>query len=70
MKGTLEVIIGLGILVACLLMQCKVFKKAGYPFVWGFLMIIPLLNICLYLMFVFKEWPIQEELRKLKTEAK
>lgn len=48
------------IAVIWILLWWIIFKKAGYsyPFLLGVLMMIPLINIVLFLIFTFGEWPI------------
>jgi len=45
-----------------------IFKKAGFTHSWifGFLMVFPLLNIIMFFIFVFSDWPIEEECEKLR----
>jgi hypothetical protein len=39
-----------------------IFKKAGYNFWMGILMIIPLVNLIWIIIFAFSKWPILQEL--------
>ena len=51
------------ILVVCLSIPwIRIFKRAGYSPGLGLLMFIPLLNIFLFLVFAYHEWPIEREL--------
>jgi len=43
-----------------------IFKKAGYSFWLGLLMIVPLANLVWILIFAFSVWPIQQELESLR----
>ncbi len=52
------------ILVVCLSIPwIRIFKRAGYSPGLGLLMFIPLLNIFLFLVFAYHEWPIEREYR-------
>jgi len=48
------------IAVIWILLWWIIFKKAGYsyPFLLGILMSIPFINIVMFLIFTFGEWPI------------
>jgi len=41
--------------------------KAGYPGPYSLLMLIPFVNIIIFLLFVFMEWPIQREVKALRA---
>jgi len=45
----------------------RVARKAGYSGWYALLCFVPLANIVVLLMFVFKEWPIERELRALRA---
>jgi len=38
-------------------------KKAGFSKWWGFVMIVPFLNIIMVWVFAFTKWPIEEEIK-------
>lgn len=44
----------------------KIISKAGYSGWWILVMLIPLVNVIMLLVFAFKEWPIQREVRELR----
>ena len=44
----------------------RLVKKTGSPGVLAVLSFVPVLNILVWLMFVFCEWPIEKELRKYR----
>jgi len=56
--GGIVITITLAVLWA--LIWLIIFKKAGYayPLLLGILMVIPFLNIIIFLIFAFGEWPI------------
>jgi hypothetical protein len=44
-----------------------IFRKAGYSFWFGLLMLVPLANIIWLLIFAFSEWPVHRELNHLRS---
>lgn len=50
-------------------MYWKIALKAGYPGMYGLSVFVPILNIVALFMFVFKPWPIEEELARLRAGA-
>jgi surface polysaccharide O-acyltransferase-like enzyme len=44
----------------------RVAQKSGYPGSYSLLLLIPLVNIVIMLMWVFSEWPIEAELKRLR----
>ena len=44
-----------------------IFRKAGYSGVQIILLFVPIVNLVLFVWFALTEWPIQKELRELKT---
>ena len=60
----------LAMLVIFTLVVCiwgLVFKKAGYNFWLGLLMILPIANLVMLVFFVVAKWPIQEEVERLRA---
>jgi hypothetical protein len=45
----------------------KILSKAGYAGPLALLAVVPLVNVVLFLVFAFSEWPIQRELRELRS---
>jgi hypothetical protein len=43
-----------------------IFKKAGYPFSFGLLMLIPIVSLICLIWFAATKWPIEEELAQLR----
>jgi hypothetical protein len=56
----------LGFIVWVVLM-ILIFRKAGYSGVQIILLFIPIVNLGMFVWFALSEWPIQRELRELKT---
>jgi uncharacterized membrane protein YhaH (DUF805 family) len=46
---------------------CRVAQKSGYPGAYSLLLLIPLVNIVISLIWVFSEWPIEAELKRLRA---
>jgi hypothetical protein len=47
---------------------CKIFSKAGYSWALGLLMFVPVVNIIMFLVLAFSDWPISKEIRQLKQQ--
>jgi len=47
---------------------CKIFSKAGFSWVLGLLMLVPIANIVMFFYLAFAEWPIQRELSSYKQQ--
>ena len=58
------VVITLHIIVAW-----KITSKMGYPGAISLLLLLPIVNIVLYFIAAFSEWPIQKELRAYKEAS-
>lgn len=56
----------LGFIVWVLLMVL-IFRKAGYSGLQIALLFIPLINLIVFIWFALTEWPIQKELKSLKS---
>ncbi len=42
----------------------QIFKKAGYSGAMCILLIIPIINVIVFLWFAFSRWPVQEKVRE------
>ena len=65
-------LIGVVVLYAAMLafgIYCyvRIARKAGYSGWYAALLFVPVANLVVMLMFVFKEWPIETELRMLRS---
>lgn len=45
-----------------------IFKKAGYSGIQIILLFIPLVNVIAFIWFALTEWPIEKELKSLKSK--
>ena len=43
-----------------------IFHKAGWSSWWGLLMLVPIVNLATAAFLMFREWPIQREVRELR----
>lgn len=59
--GVFTFIFGLAGLALFIIVWVKIFGKAGYPTWYGFLMLVPILNLVMILILAFGEWPIEKE---------
>jgi len=61
------VIFSLAMTIITVWAYCKIFQKAGYHWALGFLTLVPIANLVVVLVLAFADWPIQKELRALKS---
>jgi hypothetical protein len=67
--GALGGLLFLALIVAAMVaLWGMIFKKAGYSFWLGLLMIIPLVNLIWLLIFAFSTWPIHRELERYRSQ--
>lgn len=62
-------IVAVAIWVVFIIAYVKIISRAGYSGWWILIMLVPIVNIVMLLVFAFKEWPIQRELRELRGWA-
>jgi hypothetical protein len=60
--GAVFVLFYLGFVVLGLVAMGKVLSKAGYSAWFVLLGLIPLVNLVMFLVFAFSDWPVQQEL--------
>jgi len=56
-------IVWLAVVVFFLFLNWRIVSKAGYNGALSLLMLIPLVNIVMYAIFAFSEWPVQKQAR-------
>ncbi len=61
------VLIYLVFLVLFIVGWVKIISKAGYSGWWVLLGLVPLVNVVMFLVFAFSEWPSQRELRSARS---
>lgn len=47
----------------------RVATKCGYPGAYSLLLLIPVVNLIVELIWVFSEWPIEAELKRLRSSS-
>ncbi len=47
--------------------SCRIFSKAGYPAALGLLVLVPVINVMMFLGLAFGSWPVEQELRSLRS---
>lgn len=57
----------LAILVLSIVVNWKIAQKAGYQGALSLLMLIPLVNFVILLIFAFSEWPVEAEVKRLRA---
>lgn len=67
--GAIWLLVCLGLLILGLVVNWQIAEKAGFSGALSLLMLIPLVNFILLLVFAFTEWPIQRELREAKARG-
>jgi uncharacterized membrane protein len=63
------IIIGIAFWLVFVIAYIKIITRAGYSGWWVLIIIVPIANIVMLLIFAYKEWPIQRELRELRGWA-
>ena len=63
------IIIGIAFWLVFVIAYIKIISRAGYSGWWVLIVIVPIANIVMLLIFAYKEWPIQRELRELRGWA-
>ncbi len=46
---------------------CRIFRRAGYHSAMGLLMLIPGVNIVMFAQLAFRSWPIEREMKPLRS---
>lgn len=54
------------IAVVAIVIYWRIFAKAGWSGALAILMLVPLVNLILLIVFAFTEWPIERQLRALQ----
>lgn len=62
-------LLAVAIWIVFLIAYIKIISKAGYSGWWVLIMFVPIANVVMLLVFAYKEWPIQRELKELRAWA-
>jgi hypothetical protein len=54
--------------IVWVVLMVLIFKKAGYSGLQIILLFIPLVNVIAFIWFVLTEWPIEKEVKSLKSK--
>ena len=57
------------VFVLLLMIWAAVLSKAGYSGWYSLLMVVPIVNLIALIVFASREWPIQRELRELRSSV-
>lgn len=63
-------VVALVAVILVLVVWYQIFKKAGCEGWMAILMIVPLVNVIMMLVLAFGEWPIHQELRRLRAQVR
>jgi hypothetical protein len=63
------VVIYVAIFVLILIGWVKILSKAGYSGWWVLIGFVPLVNLVMLLVFAFSDWPVLQEVRRLRSGA-
>lgn len=63
----LLIVVYLAILVLFVVGYVKIISKAGYSGWWVLIALVPLVNMVMFLVFAFSEWPVHRELARLQA---
>ena len=66
--GCFFIFIALAMLILHVIVFCKIYSRAGYPWAMGFLMLIPIVNFIMMLILAFSEWPIQRQVKQYQQQ--
>jgi len=56
-------LICIALIVLSLVVNWKIAEKAGFPGAYSLLMLIPVANLIVVILFAFTEWPVTAQLR-------
>jgi heme/copper-type cytochrome/quinol oxidase subunit 2 len=62
-------IVSLAAVIFAIIIYWRIASKAGYNGAMSLLLLIPIVNLIILIMFAFSEWPIQKELNQLRAMA-
>ena len=61
--------IDLAILIFAIILWWNIFSKAGYSGARSLLLLIPIVNIIIFIVFAFSKWPVLRELEYRRQQA-
>ncbi|HJQ03479.1 MAG TPA: DUF805 domain-containing protein [Jatrophihabitans sp.] len=57
------------ILIVAVWAYVRIIRRAGYSGWWILIGLVPVVNVVMFFVFAFKEWPIQRELAHLRAQV-
>ena len=66
--GIIWIFISIAVILA-VVCYWRIASKAGYSGILSLLMLLPFVNFIMLLYFAFSEWPIEQELRRVRDAA-
>ena len=63
--GFLPLLLILFFFIPALIGWIRIFSRVGWPAWLGVLLFVPVVNLVVFLLFAFKEWPIEQRLRSV-----
>jgi hypothetical protein len=63
---TAIVLVSIAVWAVMLFAYVSIIRRAGYSGWWVLIGLVPIANIVMFLVFAFKEWPVQRELAQLR----
>ncbi|MEO9240794.1 MAG: hypothetical protein ABI418_22220 [Jatrophihabitantaceae bacterium] len=66
---TIILLVYLVVLVAMVWAYVRIIRRAGYSGWWVLIGLVPLVNVVMFFVFAFKQWPAQRELAELRAWA-
>lgn len=67
--GLIWMLVCLALLILGLVINWKIAEKAGFSGAASLLMLIPLVNLIVFIYFAFTEWPIERALREARARG-
>lgn len=64
--GAIVIVIYLAVVVASIVGTVKIIQKAGYSGWFVLLGLVPVVNIVMFFVFAFSDWPVHKELRQYR----
>jgi len=60
------IVIAIAIFIFSIVMYWKIATKAGYNGALSLLLLVPIVNFLMLILFAFSEWPVEQEVRRLR----
>lgn len=67
LTGSTALVVAAASLLTITFASCRIVAKAGYHAALGLLVLVPVANVLLFLCLAFGRWPVEHELRSLRS---